>query len=383
MKKILFVITKSNWGGAQRYVFDLATNLPKNEYEVVVALGGTGAAGAGEGTLSQRLMAAGVRTIFVQSFMRDISVWRDRKAVRELKAIVAAERPDVVHLNSSKAGGLGAWAARRTHWRDERGVKHRAKIIFTSHGLPWDEDRGVVSRAAIWLASWITFLLCDVVVTINRDNAARAALPWCSSKIRLVHNGAAPVAFAERSEARRALGLDDNTLVVGTIANLEWNKGLQYLVRAAGDLARAGKNFAVCIVGEGEERTFLTTLISDESLEPVVRLAGFVPDAARYLSAFDIFCLPSVKEGLPYVLLEAGQAGLPCLGSNIPGVTEIIGTGVSGLTFRTKDHHNLAAKLSQLIDDPGMRERLGNALKQRVEQEFSIEKMVTSTASLY
>ena len=78
-KKVLLVITKSNWGGAQRYVFDLATNLPKEQFEVVVALGGTGKKNEGVGLLANKLQEAGVRTIFVKSFMRDISIRTRRR----------------------------------------------------------------------------------------------------------------------------------------------------------------------------------------------------------------------------------------------------------------------------------------------------------------
>jgi glycosyltransferase involved in cell wall biosynthesis len=373
-KKVLFVITKSNWGGAQRYVFDLATNLPKEQFDVAVALGGAGTAGAAEGALAHKLGGAGMRTIFVQSFMRDLSLVREFKALAELRRIIRAERPDVVHLNSSKAGGIGALAARLC------GVK---KIVFTSHGLPWDEDRDMLARAAIWCASWLTFLLCHTVIVLSADNAGRAALPFCGRKIRLVHNGLAPLAFFERAEARAALGIGAEALVVGTIANLEWNKGLQYLVRAMGDVTREGASIRLYIIGEGEERHFLETLVDDESLNTVVTLAGFKSEAWRYLRAFDIFALPSVKEGLPYVLMEAGQAGLPCVGSDIPGVAEIIADRTSGLLVRPKDHRDLAAKLHELIDDPGLRERMGLALRERVTKEFSLEKMVANTAALY
>ncbi len=103
-KKIIFVITKSNWGGAGRYVFDLATTLT-SDYDVAVALGGTG-------LLVDKLRKENIRTIPIPSLGRDIHVRADSSAFFELLAIFKKEKPDVVHLNSSKAGGLGALAAR-------------------------------------------------------------------------------------------------------------------------------------------------------------------------------------------------------------------------------------------------------------------------------
>src|SRR4051812_14312990 len=104
-KKILFVITKSNWGGAQKYVYDLASSLPKDSYESVVVFGG-------EGPLATRLQEAGIRTISVKSLQRDVNIFGDIKSLFELLSIFKREKADVVHVNSSKVGGLGAFAAR-------------------------------------------------------------------------------------------------------------------------------------------------------------------------------------------------------------------------------------------------------------------------------
>ena len=153
-KRILFIITKSNFGGAQRYVYDLATHLSE-AYDVAVAFGGTGVHYSSEGTLAKKLSDRGVRTIFVQSLGRDINLGGDFRAFFDLIKLFKKERPDVVHLNSSKAGGMGALAGQ---------IAGIPRIIFTSHGLPYDEDRSVFARATILTATWITFLLCKKVI---------------------------------------------------------------------------------------------------------------------------------------------------------------------------------------------------------------------------
>jgi glycosyltransferase involved in cell wall biosynthesis len=367
-KKVLFVITKSNWGGAQRYVFDLATNLDKSRFEPVVALGGTGGAGAAPGLLYKKLADAGIRTIIVNSFMRDVSIAKEFGALRELIDLFKKERPDVVHLNSSKAGGLGALAARLA------GVKN---IIFTSHGLAWDEDRNIVSKTLIYLMSQLTFLLCSKVIIITKDNQRRVR------KSYLIHNGVAPGLLMLKEEARAALQIPQDALAVGALGELTWNKGYHLLLRAAQVLKREGKKFVLVIMGEGEERQFLETLIAEEQLQDCVKLAGFVPEGAKYLKAFDIFALSSVKEGLPYVLMEAGQAGVATVAANVGGVSDIVGDNISGLLVKPKNEHDLAEKLSKLINDSTLRQKYGEALKSRVEQEFSIAKMTEETQRAY
>src|SRR3989344_2148103 len=115
-KKVLFIITKGNFGGAQRYVFDLATNLPKEKFEVVVA--------CGEGNLLvERLGAEKIRAVKMSSSQRDINIIKDSKTFFEILRLIREEKPDVLHVNSSKAGGLGALAGRLT------GIH---KIIFTA-----------------------------------------------------------------------------------------------------------------------------------------------------------------------------------------------------------------------------------------------------------
>ena len=128
MKKILFVITKSNWGGAQKYVYDLANELhrPNAEFEVAVAFGQ-------EGQLAGKLREAGITTHPIRSLQRDVSVIADIKSFFELLRLFKTQKPDIAHLNSSKVGGLGALAAR---------VAGVPKIIFTVHGWPFWETRG-------------------------------------------------------------------------------------------------------------------------------------------------------------------------------------------------------------------------------------------------
>ena len=138
--KILFVITKGNWGGAQKYVFDLATSLPKEKFNVSVACG------EGE-ALPKKLVEAGIRVIPIPFLGRDINILNDCSVFFRLIKLFIAERPDVVHLNSSKIGGMGALAAR---------MAFVPKIVFTAHGWTWNEDRSYLSKKIIVFISWLT-----------------------------------------------------------------------------------------------------------------------------------------------------------------------------------------------------------------------------------
>ncbi|OGC80933.1 hypothetical protein A2943_01520 [Candidatus Adlerbacteria bacterium RIFCSPLOWO2_01_FULL_51_16] len=297
MKKILFVITKANWGGAQRYVFDLATSLPKEEFEVVVVYGTPG-------LLVEKLKRAGIMIYHNISLGRDISVGKDAKSFFELYRLFKKEKPNIVHLNSSKAGGVGALAAR---------LARIPKVIFTVHGLPWDESRNVVSKFLIYLASQVTFLLCHKVITVSQDNHKRVR------GSTLIYNGIGPIVFGSGEKIRSAYPA--GVKIMGTIGELNKNKNQKTLV----EQAKNDLHMYVAIVGEGEERENLENLIKKYSLGDRVKLFGFIP-ASEVLRGFDTFALPSLKEGLPYVLLEAKIAGLPIVASRVGGVSEILDT---------------------------------------------------------
>ncbi len=308
-KKILFVITKSNWGGAQRYVFDLATNLPKDEFEAIVALGGTGGKDEAPGKLEQKLKEAHIRTIFVKSFMRDISILKELGALRELVKIFGKEKPEVVHLNSSKAGVIGALAARLT------GVKN---IVFTSHGWAFNEDRGWLVLQAIKFLQWLNIILSHKTICVSNSDANQVRhWPFVSRKIFTVHNGISQITFGSGDKIRSAF--PSGVIITGTIGELNRNKNQKALIEEA----KNTPDMYVAIIGEGEDRNMLEDKIKKYGLEDRVKLFGFVP-ASEALPGFDRFAITSIKEGLPYVVIEAKQAGLPIVANRVGGIEEIL-----------------------------------------------------------
>jgi glycosyltransferase involved in cell wall biosynthesis len=309
--KILFVITKSNWGGAQRYVFDLATSLPKGEFLPMVALGHspTGETFGQPGLLAEKLRAAGIPTRTIGAMQRDISAGNDLQSFFELVNLFKAEKPDVVHLNSSKAGGLGSLAAR---------VAGVPKIIFTAHGWPFLEKRNAFVLALIWLSSWVTALLSHKVITISEfDTRIARRMPLVGGKVVQIYNGIGQMDLASGEKIRSAFPAGAH--ITGTIGELNKNKNQITLI----EQAKNNTEMYVAIVGEGENRQMLEEKRREYNLGDRVKLFGFMP-ASEVLKGFDVFALPSLKEGLPYVLLEAKAAGLPIEANRVGGVGEIL-----------------------------------------------------------
>ncbi|MHB0865531.1 MAG: glycosyltransferase [Minisyncoccota bacterium] len=302
-KKALLVITKSNWGGAQRYVYDLATHLKQEDADVAVALGGTG-------ELQSKLEAAGIPVIPLKGVQRDLSVGADMEGFFSLYKTMRSYTPDVVHLNSSKAGGLGALAARLS------GVP---RIIFTAHGWPFSEKRNAAWRLFAFLGSWATALLAHTVIVVSKNDLRLGKrMPLCGAKMHLIYNGIdMHMQFASGEKIRSAF--PSGAHITGTVGELTKNKNQIALV----EQAKSDSSLFVAIVGEGEERERLEMKIKEYGLEERVKLFGFIP-SQDVMRGFDVFALPSLKEGLPYVLLEARAAGLPIIAHRVGGIGEIL-----------------------------------------------------------
>lgn len=338
-KKILYIITKSVWAGASKYVYDLATGLPKDKFEVFVA-------GGGKGEMAQKIINARIPYYEIKHFQRDISIFKEIFSYFEILKLLFKIRPDIVHVNSSKAGGIAGAAC----W-DYKLLTFNLKLktIFTAHGWPFHENRPCWQIFLIKLFTKITCLYYNKIICVSEYDYQSATKNKIAPKNKLIviHNGikTEEYDFYKRTEEK---------FTIGTIGEAVKNKGHKYLLEAA-------KNFP------------------DIKLNIISNL----PDAARHLKNFDIFVLPSIKEGLPYVLLEAGLAELPVVATRVGGVSEIIQDQKTGLLVSPANSQELAKSIKKLIENPDLRQKLAQSLHQKILKEFSFEKMLERTLTAY
>jgi glycosyltransferase involved in cell wall biosynthesis len=370
-RKILFVITKSNWGGAQSYVYDLATSIDKDIFEAEVIVGGNG-------LLAHKLEAAGIPVASLHSMERDINIKKELLSAIELFKLFRKTKPDVIHLNSSKAGGLGAVAARLAGAR---------KIIFTAHAWAFNENRGLFSNLLISFLHWVTVILSHQTIAVSESVREQVIhMPFMKKKIEVVHLGIEPFECKEKEEARKLLkeraALDSSGILwIGAISELHPIKGLLYALDAINLLKETYPALQFYIIGEGEQRSLIEKQIIKRKLEGQVHLVGFIDDAKTYLKAFDIFVLPSLSEAFGYSLLEAGNAEIPIIASNVGGIPEVIDE--AGILTPSKNARAIADAITKLIESPEERMALGKAMNHRVHTIFTKEKMIAKTSVHY
>ena len=356
--KIIYGITKSNFGGAQRYVFDLALESKKIGYDVAVLCGGSG-------PLIEKLRNKNIRVISLPSMDRDISFLKDFKSFLFIVRTLKKERPDVFHTNSSKMGGMGNFAGRIV------GIK---KIIFTAHGWAFNENRNWLSKLIIKDLVWDTILLSHKTICVS--NKSKKDVSWMSfvkNKLVVVHNGIEKFELTPRT---------DESFTVGTIAELHYIKGLDILLGAWSNFIKTNKGTLI-IFGDGEEKQNLQNMAKNLGIFGSVTFKGFVENARSLLSSFDIFVLPSRSENLPYAILEAGLAKRAVIASQIGGIPEIIQNENCGMLVPKENVMALTNALIKLANDKTLRETLGNNLYKIVTEQFTKEKMFKKTFALY
>lgn len=382
MKKILYLITQSDFGGAQVYIYNLATNI-NQEYDIVVAGGEQGY----NGELYQKLNKKNIKYIYLKHLKRAINPWRDFLALIEIIKLIKLEKPDIIHLNSSKISILGSFAAFLSKPKTKN---QKPKIIYTVHGWVFNEPvrSGLFYKYAEKFTSWFK----DKIICISDyDKQIAIKEKICNpEKLITIYNGIRQIKFLSKEEARQKINdqlrITNYEFLIGTIGNLYKTKGYEYLIEAVRQLSTPANRFnfqlLTIIIGEGPKRPELEALIKKYNLGKNIILAGNIKNAASLLKAFDIYVCSSVKEGLSYTIIEAMQAGLPVVATNVGGNPELIKNNQTGLLINSKNPQQIAENIIKLIDNPTLRKKLGEQAKNN-SIEFNLEKMIKKTKAIY
>ncbi len=387
-RKILYLITLSEWGGAQKYITDLATFFAhQDNYQVAVAFGGTY-----NSELTKRLKQLHIKIYYLSHLQRSINFYHDLMAFWQIRSIYKEYHPNIVHLNSSKAGILGALAT--------FGLRQTIKkVIYTVHGLILNEPLSHFKKIFYCLAECLgakfkTDLICVSKFDKQSIIKHRISPP---QKITVIHNGLnlSNNIFFDRTTARKKLSiliklksisdnyqLTDQDNIIGTIANFYPTKGLTFLIESAKIICQQNPQTRFIIIGDGPKRRQLTELINKYQLEDNVLLLGILDKAPQYLKAFDLFVLPSVKEGLPYALIEAQAAGLPTVATNVGGNPEIIQHNKNGLLVPPADSIALSNNILKLLNDKKLQQQFSQTSLIQANN-FSLTTMLTKTKQVY
>jgi glycosyltransferase involved in cell wall biosynthesis len=372
--KILFLITKSEIGGAQKNVFLLSQGLKKEGYNICI--------GSGEkGYLTDKLGKSGINTAFFKNLKRTSNLFANCFFVFELRKFLKKEKFEIISFNSTNTlfGILGLW-----------GLKNKPKTVFTVHGSSFLSPGFKKSKILkLFFLLTMKFLLpfVDKIVFVSEYDkklAEKYKLVKNGQGI-VIYNGIEYIDFLNKEEAikglRKIKNFPNDKLIIGTITRLEYAKGNDILIGSINKLPRDILDKCVfLIIGGGMEEKNSSFLVTRYSLQNKIFLLGDILEASKYLKAFDIFIMASRYEGMPYALLEAMVANLPIIASNVGGIPELLGD--SGMMFEANNINDLILKLVNLINNPLLREQLSKKSKNQI-QKFSFSKTFQQTKNLF
>jgi glycosyltransferase involved in cell wall biosynthesis len=361
--RVLWLTKGLGRGGAERLLVSGAKRLDRSHFELEVAY-----LLPWKDALVPELERLGVHTHCL-----GCSVTVDLRWVGRLHRLVRQGRFDLVHTHMPYV----AFGARTI-------PRRRVPIVHTEHNT-WERYR----YPTRW-ANRLTYSRNTAAIAVSDAVAAsirplRVLRSWPA--IRVIYHGAElsdfdPATPESRARARTSLGLPEDAAVVGTVGNLTAKKDHRTLLEATARAAQSHNGLRLVVVGTGPLERVLQDICTSLGLTNRVVFTGSRSDVPDLLPAFDIFALSSRNEGLPISLLEAMATGLPCVGTSVGGIPEVITDGREGLLVPAGDIAGLADALSRLLSEPSLRASAG-ARALQTARRFDITEAVRNVEDVY
>jgi len=350
--KILQICSARQIGGGETHLADLSNALTGRGHQIFFAL-------VSESPVKDLIKNAAPENVLFTRMRNALDVF----SARELAKFVFQNDVEIIHAHLARDYPLAALAARTTG----------KPFVFTRHVL-FPIKR--LQKYALKNVGGIIAPSKAVADALRRQNLFPPEI------IETIHNGIDPERFTRVDKNQNAF------FTVGTIGHLARLKGHDVFIRAAAVVLQKRQDIRFVIVGEdksgsGENRREIENLIAELNLQHQVEIAGWTNDVRPFLHNFDLFVSAARSEPFGLVIIEAMAARIPVVATRSEGAAEIIEDGASGVLIPLENHEKLAQTVLDLANDPARCERLGTAARRRVEESFSLEKMVSETVEFY
>ncbi len=310
-------------------------------------------------------------------------------AYRDLKSILAEVRPDMVHAFTLQTSLYAALVGRKR-------ISRKVFLHITGLGYIYTEDspRARLLRAVLSPVCRGTFRRAERVVFQNPDDMSdfRHIVPEGKGAVikgtgvDTDYYDSDRVDISEVEALREEIGVPETAVVVTLIARLLYHKGLREFLEAARTLKAELGSVSFLVVGwidEGNPAAVSRSFIEEAGREGAVRFLGWREDIREILTLTDIYCLPSYREGTPRTVLEAMSMGKTVVTTDAPGCRQTVEKGRTGILVPPRDGRKLADALRSLIEDRGLRERMGREGREKVLREFSDDVVIEKVRELH
>ena len=343
--KILQVITRSELGGAQTVVVQLANRLSE-EHEIVLV------AGEGDGKMWE-MVSPRVTCVRSRYLQRALSPMQDLRAAVELRRIYRKHKPDIVHLHSSKAGTLG------------RLVFPRKRVVYTVHGF----DSIRLAFRKFMPVERLLQRACSAIVGVSAYDEKNLLSEGITRNVAIVRNGI----YKPDCGAVEELDLFSRySKSVLCIARMQPPKDPKLFI----ETARLLPQYGFIWIGNQESVEHLGDIPAN------CHFLGNMVNAGAYCAQADLFMLPSNYEGLPMVIIEAMSSGIPVVASDVGGVSEIVRNGINGYTLPNRAEL-FAEKIEEILSNDDLYKRMSKSALEIFQQELTVDRMVEGYMSVY
>jgi glycosyltransferase involved in cell wall biosynthesis len=366
--KVLLAVTET-LGGAGVHTYQLAKGLDKEKFDITVVFGP-------KEPLAGKFQGLGVRLKHV-CMSRGLSPLKNTAALFQIYRIMREGRFDIVIAGGSMAGFLCRLAG---------AFVGKPICVFVIHQYASHRYLNAASRTIYLDIERMLDRLTDhyvAVSTATRNEGIRKGI-FRDDKVTVIRNAIDLAEFDERRVTgnREKCGFCADDFIVGTIGRIEKQKGIEYFLRAMAVLSESIPSGKFLVVGEGPLRPEMERLARELGLGQKVTFTGWREDIADLLGCMDVFCLASLWEAFPFVLLEAFAMRKPVVATGVDGVPEVVEDGVTGILVPPEDPESLALGVLRIYRDPDLTRSYGDAGRRRIEELFPIERMVSSFESL-
>ena len=365
--KIVFVITSTGVGGAEKMLYHTSTSLDPGRYlPSICSL-------KEKGEIARDMEAAGIEVHCLTMADGDqLGGWfASLTALFRLTRYLLKVRPTVVHSFLFRANILSRIA----------GFFAGVPLVISSVRVMGGEKNyyhRVEKSTSFMVDHYITVSESVKDYLVSKANL----LP---EKITTVYNGVTLNGILTEGESTMPMpfGLKPQDSVILSVGRLHRQKGYDYFIRAIARVKSEVPGIKVLIAGEGEEENNLKNLVRSLDLTKEIIFAGLSLDVGKILPFTGIFVLSSLWEGMPNAVLEAMAAAKPVVATRVGGVPELVVDGETGILVPPEDTEALARAIIALLQDPLRGLSMGEAGRERVQTHFSMAAMVTKTDKLY
>lgn len=332
----------------------------------------------------ERIRSQGISVETVE-MDRELSLLNDLRSFKALYNCFKKHKFDVVHTHTPKAGLLGPFAAQLA------GIP---SVVHTIHGLLFHNRMPLWKQIIFWLPEKITAICSDYLLSQSEEDVKVAIkTKLCGvKKITYLGNGIDITQFSpgkgcrDRSTMLRELDLRDEDIVIGSVGRLVYEKGFNELFAAAEEIIKKYDYAKFVVIGPEEKEQ--NDSVDPEQIEflqqsGAVRFLDWQDDMPTWLSLMDMFVLPSHREGMPRVCMEAGAMMRPVIATDIRGCREVVEHGETGLLVPVKNPIALARAIEQLLDDKSGRKKMGQSGRHRIVKNFNREIVLERLKHIY